>query len=138
MIGDVGVASEILSELRAMGIRIELDDFGSGYASARALRDVPLDGIKVDRDLVNDFSPSGRSLLAATFDMGRVLRLYIVAEGIENEAGLEGIRTLGADVVQGYHLGRPMTGAEVRTLISGGEPAAVVATSAVAAGPAQP
>ena len=87
-----------------MGVRIELDDFGSGYASARTLRDMPLDGIKVDRELVNDFSPSGRSLLAATFDMGRVLRLYIVAEGIENEAGLDGIRQLGGDVVQGYHL----------------------------------
>jgi diguanylate cyclase (GGDEF)-like protein len=129
VIGDVGIACEVLSELRAMGVRIELDDFGSGYASARTLRDMPLDGIKVDRELVNDFTPSGRSLLAATFDMGRVLRLYIVAEGIEDEEGLDGIRTLGADVVQGYHLGRPMSADAVRGLLISGDPAAVAASA---------
>jgi diguanylate cyclase (GGDEF)-like protein len=135
VIGDVGIACEVLGELRAMGVRIELDDFGSGYASARTLRDMPLDGIKVDRELVNDFSPSGRSLLAATFDMGRVLSLYIVAEGIEDEAGLDGIRTLGADVVQGYHLGRPMTADSVRSLLNGGQPAVAVGSSTLDGSP---
>ena len=58
--------------------------------------------------------------------MGRVLRLHSVVEGIENEAGLEGVRTLGGDVEQGYHLERPMSATEVRALISGVSPEAVM------------
>ena len=106
VIEDIGVACEVLSELRSMGIRIELDDFGNGYASIKGLLEMPLDGIKIDRDLVNDVSPGAQQLLAAAIDMGKALRLYVVAEGIENQTGLDAVRQLGADIVQGYHLGQ--------------------------------
>jgi EAL domain-containing protein (putative c-di-GMP-specific phosphodiesterase class I) len=100
-----------------MGVRIELDDFGSGYASFKALHELPLDGVKIDRDLVNDFDTGGHNLLAATIDIGRRLGLKVVAEGIENEAGLELVRRLGADTAQGYHLARPTTPEAVRVLL---------------------
>jgi diguanylate cyclase (GGDEF)-like protein len=109
LIHDFDIATEVLRGLRALGIRIELDDFGSGYASLKALRRMDLDGIKVDRELVNDWGQGTRSLLAATIDMGRQLGLYVVAEGIEDETGLDAVRRLGVDVAQGYHLARPMT-----------------------------
>ncbi|SFC64793.1 EAL domain, c-di-GMP-specific phosphodiesterase class I (or its enzymatically inactive variant) [Nocardioides terrae] len=80
-----GLVEEMLQELRALGVRIELDDFGRGYASARTLRDIPLDGVKIDRDLVSDL-----------------------------ESGLDALRSLGADVVQGYHLARPMPPERIR------------------------
>jgi EAL domain-containing protein (putative c-di-GMP-specific phosphodiesterase class I) len=118
-ISRVGVAREVLQELRALGVRIELDDFGSGYASARTLRDIPLDGVKVDRDLVNDLTPTGRNMLATTIELGKVLQLYVVAEGIEDESGLDALRSLGADVVQGFHLGRPMAPDQIRTALVG-------------------
>jgi diguanylate cyclase (GGDEF)-like protein len=108
LIHDFDVASEVLRGLRALGVRIELDDFGSGYASLKALRRMDLDGIKVDRDLVNDWGHGTQSLLAATVDMGRQLGLYVVAEGIEDATGLEAVRRLGVDVAQGFHLARPM------------------------------
>ncbi|MDX6373424.1 MAG: hypothetical protein QOD98_2412 [Nocardioidaceae bacterium] len=126
LVADVDIACAVLGELRASGVRIELDDFGSGYASTRALREMPLDGIKVDRDLVNDFSPSGQSLLAATIDVGKVLNLYVVAEGIENEEGLGRMRSLGADIVQGYHLGRPMSQAAIRLALTSDQVEALV------------
>ena len=117
-ITDVATARQVLQAVRSHGVRIELDDFGSGYASARTLRDIPLDGIKVDRDLVNDVSVLGRNMLASTIDMGKALQLYVVAEGVEDEAGLEAMRSLGADVAQGFHLARPMEASAVRALLA--------------------
>jgi diguanylate cyclase (GGDEF)-like protein len=117
IIDDLDVAVDVLQGLRAMGVRIELDDFGSGYASFKALHELPLDGVKIDRDLVNDFGTGGNSLLAATIDIGRRLGLKVVAEGIESEVGLELVRQLGADTAQGYHLARPATSEDVRVLL---------------------
>jgi len=118
VINDLDVAVEVLQGLRRIGVRIELDDFGSGYASFKALHDLPLDGVKIDRDLVNDFDAGGRSLLAATIDIGRRLGLKVVAEGIEDQRGLEQVRQLGADTAQGYHLARPMSPEVVQALLS--------------------
>ena len=117
IINDPDVAVDVLQGLRGMGVRIELDDFGSGYASFKALHELPLDGVKIDRDLVNDFDTGGHNLLAATIDIGRRLGLKVVAEGIENEACLELVRRLGADTAQGYHLARPTTPEAVRVLL---------------------
>jgi EAL domain-containing protein (putative c-di-GMP-specific phosphodiesterase class I) len=117
IINDPDVAIDVLQGLRGIGVRIELDDFGSGYASFKALHELPLDGVKIDRDLVNDFDTGGQSLLAATIDIGRRLGLKVIAEGIENEAGLELVRRLGADTAQGYHLARPTTAEAVRALL---------------------
>jgi diguanylate cyclase (GGDEF)-like protein len=118
VIEDISVACEVLAELRSMGIRIELDDFGNGYASIKGLLEMPLDGIKIDRDLVNDVSPGAQQLLAAAIDMGKALRLYVVAEGIEDQTALDAVRLLGADIVQGYHLGRPMSSEDVLLTIT--------------------
>jgi len=114
---DREVASEVLRGLRSIGVRIELDDFGSGYASFKALGELPLDGVKIDRDLVNDHSTGGQRLLAATIDIGGRLGLKVVAEGIEDESSLELVRRLGADTAQGYHLARPMGPGALRILL---------------------
>ena len=118
VIKDLDVAVEVLRGLRTMGVRIELDDFGSGYASFKALHELPLDGVKIDRDLVNDFTTSGQRLLAATIDMGQRLGLKVVAEGIEDETGLGLLRQLGADTAQGYHLARPMSSDALRLMLN--------------------
>jgi EAL domain-containing protein (putative c-di-GMP-specific phosphodiesterase class I) len=118
VINDLDVAVQVLQGLRGIGVRIELDDFGSGYASFKALHDLPLDGVKIDRDLVNDFDTGGRSLLAATIDIGRRLGLKVVAEGIEDERSLEQVRQLGADTAQGYYLARPMSPEAIQALLS--------------------
>jgi diguanylate cyclase (GGDEF)-like protein len=116
LIGDIDVAAEVLQELRRSGVRIELDDFGSGYASFKALQELPLDGVKLDRELVIDEQPGGRRLLAATVDMGRRLGLKVVAEGVEDGATLEAVQGLGVDSAQGFLLGRPMTPEAIREL----------------------
>jgi diguanylate cyclase (GGDEF)-like protein len=122
-------AVDVLQSLRLAGIRVELDDFGSGYASFGSLHDLPLDGLKIDRSLVVDTSPGGPRLLAATIENAQHRGLKVVAEGIEDAATLDRVRDLGCDTAQGYHLGRPMSSAAVRTILGCATADAVLATA---------
>jgi EAL domain-containing protein (putative c-di-GMP-specific phosphodiesterase class I) len=117
IIKDMPVAIEVLHGLRSLGVRVELDDFGSGYASFKAVHELPLDGLKIDFALVNDISVSGQRLLAATIDISSRLGLNVIAEGIEDEATLNLVRQLGADTAQGFHLARPMRSDALRLLL---------------------
>lgn len=101
--------SHHINVLRNGGFKIALDDFGSGYSPLRYLSDMPVDIIKFDMALVHQLQHGGRAgLVVADFvrlmlDAGYTL----IAEGIENEAQLEKVRTLGFHFVQGYHIQRP-------------------------------
>jgi diguanylate cyclase (GGDEF)-like protein len=116
-ISDRDRAVDVLQHLRATGIRVELDDFGSGHASFGALHDLPLDGVKIDRELIADQQHGGPRLLAATIEIAQRLGLNIVAEGIEDAATLDTVRQLGCHTAQGYHLARPMTPDALHRLI---------------------
>jgi diguanylate cyclase (GGDEF)-like protein len=117
VVKDLAVASEVLQGLRSIGIRIDLDDFGTGFASFKALHELPLDGVKIDRDLVNDTGAGGQRLLAATIDIAQRLGLTVIAEGIEDDTSLARLRELGADSAQGYHLARPMAPETIGALL---------------------
>jgi EAL domain-containing protein (putative c-di-GMP-specific phosphodiesterase class I) len=117
VISDLAGAIDVLTGIRALGVRIELDDFGSGFASFKALHELPLDGVKIDRTLVNDHSPGGERLLAATIDIGHRLGLKVVAEGIEDGRTRDLVRRLGCDTAQGFHLARPMSASDLHALI---------------------
>jgi diguanylate cyclase (GGDEF)-like protein len=117
LISDLVGAVDVLTGIRSLGVRIELDDFGSGFASFKALHELPLDGVKIDRTLVNDHSPGGERLLAATIDIGHQLGLKVVAEGIEDERTRELVRRLGCDTAQGFYLARPMSASALNSLI---------------------
>jgi len=123
LVGDMELASELLNELRAAGVRIELDDFGSGYASFKALQGLPLDGVKLDGGLVGDVERGGRQLLAATVDIGRRLGLKVVAEGIEDGDMLQAVQMLGVDSAQGFLLSEPLAPDGIRRLLGVPEPA---------------
>ena len=129
VISDRKGAFEVLQQLRAAGVLIELDDFGSGFTSFGVLRDLPLDGLKIDRTLVTDTTDGGPRLLAATIESARSLGLKVVAEGIEDATTLALVRQLGCDTAQGYHLGRPMTSEAVRSLLGREESAAIPAVA---------
>ena len=98
---------------------VELDDFGSGYASFGLLHDLPLDGLKIDRTLVVDNTAGGPGLLAATMENAQYRGLKVVAEGVEDAATLDRVRELGCDTAQGYHVGRPTSSDAVRALLRG-------------------
>jgi diguanylate cyclase len=107
-------AVEVLSALRAEGVRIALDDFGVGHASLAHLYRLPLDEIKLDKSFVLALpdAPS-RAIAAAAAVLARAFSLRSVAEGVETAAGQALLQSLGFDGVQGFGLSRPLPVAEL-------------------------
>lgn len=106
-------AAASLEALRALGCRIAMDDFGTGYASLQYLTRFPVDILKIDRSFISGEqgllrSARGRPLVRTILDLARSLELEVVAEGIETKAELDIVRTMGAQYGQGWLLGRPV------------------------------
>jgi diguanylate cyclase (GGDEF)-like protein len=110
---------EILRALKTLGVRLAIGDFGTGYASVSYLQRMPVDIVKVDKSIVASSSDGQRrrEMFEAIVNMGRVLSLLTVAEGIENRSQLETARELGCDLAQGYLLGRPLPPEAAQRLI---------------------
>lgn len=100
----------ILRELHSMGIRLSVDDFGTGYSSLAYLRRLPIDEIKIDRSFVQGMVTdlSDHAIVRAIIDLGHSLGLRVVAEGVEEEAARDALRSLNCDELQGFLLARPM------------------------------
>ncbi|GAA5077044.1 EAL domain-containing protein [Lysobacter panacisoli] len=118
VIGDELHASALLSELRGMGVRVWLDDFGTGFSGLSHLRRVPVDGVKIDRSFVADVlrDPDDLALTTAIIAMAHSLGILVVAEGVEKEGQYAILRERGCDFAQGYWLGHPMTAEEFHAL----------------------
>jgi EAL domain-containing protein (putative c-di-GMP-specific phosphodiesterase class I) len=115
VLGDEVQASALLSRLRATGVKVWLDDFGTGFSGLSHLRRVPVDGVKIDRSFVADVlrDPDDLALTSAIIAMAHSLGITVVAEGIEAEGQYEVLRERGCDQGQGFWLGRPMVAADV-------------------------
>lgn len=98
-----------LLELKALGMRLAMDDFGSGYASLAYLRRLPLDRIKIDRSFITHLGSSRRDekLVRAAIDLGHSLEAEVLAEGVETFEQLRWLRENGCDLVQGNLIGLP-------------------------------
>lgn len=127
-----GIASErpeavktLLMQLRSLGIRISVDDFGTGHSSLGRLRQFPFDCLKVDRSFVRGMEDSAdvAGILATVSSMARQLGLRVVIEGVENEAQLALVRPLDCDV-QGYVFSKPLDPGRATELLATGLPAA--------------
>ncbi len=107
---DPARAIALLHQLRALGLRLSVDDFGTGYSSLSYLKSLPVDEVKIDRSFVTHLGQQGAdaAIVRAIVDLGRHLGLEVVAEGVEDEATWELLASMGCDLVQGWHLGRPM------------------------------
>jgi len=104
-----------LTRLHDMGVRIVIDDFGTGYSSLSYLRRLPVDEIKIDKSFVMDMADTEDHafIVRTIIDLGHNLGMRVVAEGVETQATLDLLRTMGCDIGQGYYLGRPMPADEV-------------------------
>jgi diguanylate cyclase (GGDEF)-like protein len=100
---------EFLRELRDKGISIAIDDFGTGFSSLSYLTRLRVDVLKIDRAFVKEIDRGGGSIVAAIVAMAHGLGCSVVAEGVETEAELDFLRAHGCDVLQGFHLGRPVS-----------------------------
>ncbi|HTZ44380.1 MAG TPA: bifunctional diguanylate cyclase/phosphodiesterase [Jatrophihabitans sp.] len=108
-------ARAVLADLRAHRVQIAIDDYGTGFSSLSYLRDLPVQELKVDRSFVAAITTDQRSrmIVASTFQLAKALGLRTVAEGVENAATAADLIALGVDVLQGYHVARPMPFADV-------------------------
>ena len=119
VIGDEAHASALLAKLHRTGVKVWLDDFGTGFSGLSHLRRVPVDGVKIDRSFIADMQrdPDDLALTTAIIAMAHSLGITVVAEGVEKEAQFEILRDRGCDLAQGYWLGYPMSDAEFAQLL---------------------
>ncbi len=109
IMNDLSNSIAILNDIRRHGVRIALDDFGSGYSSINYLRKLPIDQIKIDRSFVADIANTFNKSLANTIkDLAHSIQLSVCDEGIEDEAQFDQIEPSQGDIIQGYLFGKPM------------------------------
>jgi diguanylate cyclase len=108
LLGFDATTTGVLAALEALGLRLVIDDFGAGFSSLAYLSRLAIDGIKVDRALIEDLGRSeGRAVASAILAMARSLQLDVVAEGVETEEQASTLRALGFPQAQGWLFGRP-------------------------------
>ncbi len=129
---DVGLAIAALERFRAAGIRISMDDYGTGQSALNYLKLLPLSELKIDRMFVAQahVDKGDAMLVRSTVQLAHELGLKVVAEGIEESACLEFLGQIGCDYAQGYFVGRPLAAADLAAL------AATTDAAAEAPGPA--
>ncbi|WP_255506693.1 bifunctional diguanylate cyclase/phosphodiesterase [Mycolicibacterium sp. 018/SC-01/001] len=115
VLSDMTTVTAVLGQLRAYGMRVAIDDFGSGYSSLSYLRDLPIDEVKLDRHFVAPVTtdPRAAAVVRAVIDLTHDLGLVVVAEGIEDEQTAQWLRERSCDVGQGYLFGRPVGVADI-------------------------
>ena len=116
---DADFAVKVLTELKALGIRVSVDDFGTGFSSLGYLKRLPVDILKIDQSFVRDVStdPDAAALVMTIISLAHNLRLKVIAEGVETEEQLRFLRLLRCDEIQGYLFSKPLPAEEFRALL---------------------
>jgi diguanylate cyclase (GGDEF)-like protein len=120
---DEAQTARVIGRLKRLGVRITLDDYGSGYSSALMLLQYPFDTLKIDRFFVarslNGQRDRAIMIMAAIIDLAHAAGLTVVAEGVETRAQLELLHELGADEIQGYFFSRPLAATDCEPFLRG-------------------
>jgi len=105
----------VLRMLAEIGVALSIDDFGTGYSSLAYLKRLQADELKIDKSFIMGMSrnPNDAVIVRSTIELGHNLGLRMVAEGVEDAETWTLLRVLGCDVVQGYHLSRPLPPADI-------------------------
>jgi diguanylate cyclase (GGDEF)-like protein len=117
VMSDRALARSALSSFRALGVKISVDDFGTGFSSLSQLQQLPIDEIKIDASFVKTMLTNQQDavIVKSIIDLGHNLGLEVVAEGAETPEDLIALREMGADRVQGYVISRPIPAEEFTT-----------------------
>ncbi len=126
LVADAQASVSTLHALKAFGVRIALDNFGTGHSSLAYLQQFPIDQLKVDRSFVGEIGePQNRTIVRAVIDLAHSLGIPVVAQGVETDQQLGVVRDLHCDFVQGYRLGAPGPPAAIDELLLGAAPSPV-------------
>ena len=114
LLEDDAVAIDTFRRIQSFGVDIAFDDFGTGYASLTYLKKFPLDRLKIDQSFVRGIRADAddAAIVGSTINLGKLLGLSVIAEGIEDLATVELLRSMGCEAGQGYYFGAPMPAAE--------------------------
>lgn len=117
---DPARARELLHSLKTMGFSLSIDDFGVAYSSMNYLRHFPVDVIKIDRSFIRDMEheKSSMAIVSAITAMGHSLDLQVLAEGVETDAQLNILKTLGCDLCQGFLFAKPLEANDFVAVVS--------------------
>ncbi|MCR4806236.1 MAG: bifunctional diguanylate cyclase/phosphodiesterase [Lachnospiraceae bacterium] len=107
---DVSELFEEMGELKSLGFRILMDDFGSGYSSLNMLRKAPIDTMKIDRFFLDEIMSTerGKIIVESSVRMAKMIGLDVIAEGVETKEQLDFLRSIDCDMAQGYYYSRPI------------------------------
>jgi EAL domain-containing protein (putative c-di-GMP-specific phosphodiesterase class I) len=119
LVQDVEKTLSTLKSLKESGVRIAVDDFGTGYSSLSYLKRFPLNRLKIDQSFVRDLTTDrdDQAIASAVINLGHSLGLAVIAEGVETDAQLSILRSLGCNEAQGYLFARPMPVAEMEAYL---------------------
>jgi diguanylate cyclase (GGDEF)-like protein/PAS domain S-box-containing protein len=115
VLADPELAIPILNSLKKIGVGISIDDFGTGYSSLNILKDLPIDTLKIDQSFIRDLfgDPKDNLLVMTIIEIGHILGLKVVAEGIETEQQLNHLLLLNCRIGQGFYFSKPVKAAEL-------------------------
>ena len=118
-IEDSNRTMRVLSDLKKLGCRLALDDFGSGYSSLSYLARLSLDIVKIDRGFIANIGhdPTNRAIVVAIMDLAHILGLAVVAEGVENQGQCDEVNATGCEYSQGFYYAVPMHADDIGALI---------------------
>ena len=119
LIQDIEKTLKILTALKALGVKIAIDDFGAGFSSLSTLQRFPLDTIKIDRSYIRDIATRGEdsSLTQAIIAMGKNLSLTVVAQGVETKEQADFLREHACDEFQGFYFNKPVPAQQFTELL---------------------
>ncbi|EWG11541.1 sensor domain-containing protein [Cytobacillus firmus] len=109
---DLTVAAVKMAEMKKWGVKLSLDDFGSGYSSLSYFRELPIDKIKIDRLFIQDLeitnSRKDKAIITSILSLAKDLEIEVICEGVENKAQVQFLLESGCRMAQGYYFGKPM------------------------------
>jgi diguanylate cyclase (GGDEF)-like protein/PAS domain S-box-containing protein len=116
---EIHVATEHLSQLKALGIQVAIDDFGTGYSSLAYLRSFEVNTLKIDRSFLIQIAENqaDQAIVSSIIELARNLKLQVVAEGIETKEQLEQVFSRGCYIIQGYYFAKPMPRSDLDTFL---------------------
>lgn len=117
---DIGLFRSTLEKLRDFGFHILMDDFGTGYSSLMMLHSVPIDVIKLDKSFIDDYEDeTGSSTIQCVLNLAKMLKLPVVAEGVETKEQYWYLKNSGCDMIRGFYFSKPMPTEEYLKIIGG-------------------
>ena len=134
---DADRSAVVLSELKALGVRLDIDDFGTGYSSLSRLQRFPVDTLKIDRSFISrmDTDVETREIVRIIVMLAHGLRLKVVAEGVETQAQADMLKDIGCERAQGYLYSKPAPAETIEQLLRNNRAASVPATRSKTASP---